>query len=185
MTSDTDGTESINCFDSTLNVSGDTIEVTVKGNFPWRSNRPGFKDVTLNLSLRNNPDSPDVAFFRQRAIDGKTFYILIVDNKGHIGDGAVMFAAIITTANTGGDYQSSQDLTFEVKPAIVVDADIRRWGSWGTGIGTPDTSGSIPDSVPVFADQNAADDYYGGTPPNGTSAVIGGTYKTVSGNAWT
>jgi hypothetical protein len=181
MSSPSDGVVANNCYDSTLNVSGDTIEVTVKGDFPWRSNRPGFKDVTLNLSLRNKAEDADVKFFRQHAISGDSFFIGIIDNKDAPAAGYIIFKAIVTTANTAGDYQSSQDLTFEVKPAIVnVETDLKVSGSWGTG------SGSGPSSYyGVFANEAAANAYYGDPPPDGITAVIAGAIKTSSSGSWT
>jgi hypothetical protein len=120
-----------NVYDGTLNLQGDTIETTVKGDFPWRSYRAGFKDATINLSLRNDAKGADVQFLRQRALDGSVFLLLLIDNYKHPEDGWISLPVVATTANTAGDFQSSQDLTFELKPSITTTIGYASAGSWG------------------------------------------------------
>jgi hypothetical protein len=124
-------TLAINAYDGTLNLQGDQIEVTVKGDHPFRSYGAGFKDATINISLRNDPSGADVKFFRTRLMDSKEFGLWFIDNWRAPTDGSIWLPCIITTGNTAGDFQSSQDLTFELKPAITTVLQPFYKGSWG------------------------------------------------------
>jgi hypothetical protein len=127
----TDYALAINAYDGTLNLQGDQIEVTVKGDHPFRSYGAGFKDATINISLRNDPSGADVKFFRTRLMDSKEFGLWFIDNWRAPTDGSIWLPCIITTGNTAGDFQSSQDLTFELKPAITTDLQPFYTGTWG------------------------------------------------------
>jgi hypothetical protein len=174
------GIQAVNIFDGSLNLSGDKIEVTTKGDFPWRSYRAGFKDATISAQVRNDPEGQDVNFLRQRTIDGEVFLFMTVDNYKKPTQAWLSMPVTVTSNNNPNEFQSSQDLSFELSPAISQSLGIIHGGTWGNSVGGGQTMGPILS----FASDAEATAGYGGSPVTGQLAVIGGTLKEWDGSAW-
>lgn len=109
--------------DLTINRNADTVNTSTKDNFPYGTNAPGLKSVSLTQAF--TPDLPDAPYAAMKALDAAGDTTTYQVREKPWGDTDVVFECVMYTSfgNTGAAQGSAVETTATLNAAEAPTVD--------------------------------------------------------------